>query len=207
MDSIPDHRTVGRCMTVVTILAPDRIVVEIGQHRVMGIAACRMEGIIKVTGDHRMTGGTATRTAHRMVQGAALQGSIRATGQNHIGMTGFTVAVMETGAGEDIAGAVTGSTLGCTRGCQFPMGLMRMSSLKVSNICSMTILACLCYTDDMGCSSTMGNSAVLTVRTGTIAETSVRGRQGRINVAVLTVIVMDIHDNICAGMAGCRTRA
>ena len=62
MDGIPDRRTVGRCMTVVTILASGCTVV-IGQHCVMRII-CQMAGMIKVTRDHCMTDDAGTRTAH-----------------------------------------------------------------------------------------------------------------------------------------------
>ena len=103
-------------MTVVTILAPDQIVVEIGQHCVMGVIrpALRMEGIIKVSRNLRMTNDTASRNAC-ISRGTALQGSVLIARRGHIGMTRFTVAVVDAGTGDDIAGAVTGS--GSTRGC------------------------------------------------------------------------------------------
>ena len=112
MDRIPDRRTVGRCMTVVTILASGCVIVEIGQHRVMGIidAALRMEGMIKLTRDLRMTNDTGGRTAC-IASGAALQGSVRATGQSHIGMTVFTIDATGMNIGDNISCAVTVGTL------------------------------------------------------------------------------------------------
>ena len=103
-------------MTVVTILAPDQGVVEIGQHCVMGVirAACCMEGMIKVSRNLRMTHDTGSRNAC-ISRGTALQGSVLIARRGHIGMTRFTVAVVDAGTGDDIAGAVTGS--GSTRGC------------------------------------------------------------------------------------------
>lgn len=109
MDGIPDRRTVGRCMTVVTILASGCTVV-IGQHRVMGVV-CQMAGMIKVSRDHRMTVNTGGRTAC-IVQGAALQGSVLTAGRGRIRMTRFTVAVVNTG--DDITSAVAVGTLRST---------------------------------------------------------------------------------------------
>ena len=109
MDGIPDRRTVGRCMTVVTILASGCTVV-IGQHRVMGVI-CQMAAMIKVTCNHRMTVNTGGRTAC-IVQGAALQGSVLIARRGHISMTVFTVAVVNTG--DDITGAVAVCTLRST---------------------------------------------------------------------------------------------
>ena len=113
MDIIPDLRTVGRCMTVVTILASGCVIVEIGQHCVMGIAACRMEGMIKLTRDLRMAVYTGGRTAC-IASGAALQGSVRATGQIHIGMTVFTSDATGMNTGDNISCAVTVGTLSRT---------------------------------------------------------------------------------------------
>ena len=115
MDSIPDSNTVihGRCiMTVDTILAPGCTGV-VAQHSVMGIAALRMEGIIKVSRNLRMTYDTGGRTAW-IASGAALQGSVRATGQSHIGMTVFTSDATGMNTGDNISCAVTAGTLSRT---------------------------------------------------------------------------------------------
>lgn len=108
MDSIPDQRTVGRYMTVVAILAAG-CTVEIGQHRVMGIA-CQMAGMIKVSRDQRMAVYTGGRTAC-IVKSAALQGSVLTARRIHISMTVFTADATGMNTGDNISCAVTVCTL------------------------------------------------------------------------------------------------
>jgi len=209
MDSIPDCCTVGRCMTVVTILAPGCTVV-VGQHCVMRIV-CQMACMIKVSSDHRMTINTGGRTAS-IVKGAALQGSVLTARRSHICMTVFTANAPGVNNGDNISCAVTVGTLRRTGGYKVRMtSAGGMGTFKVSNIRRMTIHACACLADGMALSSTIGSRSANTVAAGTIAETAVRATSHlRIDMTVLTVSVcctgciMDICYYIRTSIVTCR---
>ena len=107
MDSIPDSNTVihGRCiMTADTILAPGCTGV-VAQHSVMGVPACRMEGIIEVSRNLRMTHDTGSRNAC-ISRGTARQGSVLIARRGHIGMTVFTSDATGMNIGDNISRAV-----------------------------------------------------------------------------------------------------